>query len=311
MNVVLALFSALLAAAAVVLLGWQATASEADMARMMGLARQPKPFSLDAWARQIDTGLTAPQILLSLLAWIAAGFLMGLIQGGLFPAVMYALAGGLFYWGTLQDRRAARRSERAQYIARAMDVFRTLLAQGRPMMEALEMAAKSVPPVGQEVLMDLVRRLRTAPTTATGEAIRAWSRDWENPAVDMLAAVFLMAYERRTPIGNFVDTLQAALKDVVNIIHTARAEAKGSEWLTKFLTFWPAIVLTAMALLAPGWRLSMLLNPWVLLPALLGSALTYLLAYRDIRRNLSIDASLGLSREGQGEIPIDRMGSPL
>jgi len=197
------------------------------------------------------------------------------------------------------------------HIARAMTVFRTLLAQGRSMMEALELAAQSVPPIGQEVLEDLVRRLRAAPTASSAQVIREWSQTWENPAVDMLAAALIMAYEQRTPIANFMDSLQTALQAVVAVITKARAQAKGSEWITKFLAFWPAIVLAFMALMAPGWRLSMLLYPWVLIPAITGSLLTYLLAYRDIRRNLSIEASLGLGEEGQGEIPLERMGRPL
>ena len=200
---------------------------------------------------------------------------------------------------------------RAEYMARALDVLQTLLRQGRPLIEALEEAAASVPPVAQEVLYDLVVRLRASPGDAAARSVREWDDAWDNPAVDMTAAALLTALEGRMEVARFVETLRESLREIVEILRSAHAEAKGIEWQTRFLAFWPPIVLAAMVLFSPGWALAFRERPYLVLPALLGSVLTYALTMRDLRANLSVDAAVGLSPGGEGEIRLDHMGRPL
>lgn len=311
MSTLASLLMALLMAAAVFALGWRDTAGEADMARAMGLTMPRRRFSLDAWAKSVDAGLTGPQILLAGAVWILGGLVVGLLQGGVWTAVLYALGAGLFYYGTLKQRREARRAERAEYLARALDVVETMLKQGRSLMDALEEAAQASPPVAREVLNDLIARLRAAPGDAAARAVREWDETWDNPAVDMLAAALLAALEGRMELARFIEPLRGSLQDVVDVLRTAQAEAKGIVWQTRFLTFWPPVVLLAMTLFAPGWAAAFRAHPWLLLPALLGSVLTYWLTMGDLRRNLSVDAAVGLAPGGEGEIKLDRMGKPL
>ena len=311
MAIVSSLILALLAGAVVVSLGWQAQARERDMAEAMGLTQPRRRFSLDDWARQIDAGLTGRQIVIGAALWLSGGLVLGLIQGGGLAAVLYALGALSVYWGTLQQRRQERRMARAEYMARALDVLQTLLQQGRPLIEALEEAAVSVPSVAREVLQDLVIRLRAAPGDAAARAVREWDEAWDNPAVDMTAAALLTALEGRLEVSRFVETLRQSLREVVEILRSAHAEAKGIEWQTRFLAFWPPIVLAAMVLFSAGWALAFREQPYLILPALLGSVLTYVLTMRDLRANLSVDAAVGLSPSGEGEIHLDRMGKPL
>jgi len=311
MDVVVSLILALLVAAAVVSIGWRALADERDMAEAMGLALPRRRRSLDDWARHVDAGLTGRQIVVGGALWLLGGLVLGLIQGGGLVAVLYAAGTTAVYWGTLQQRRQERRMARAEYMARALDVIQTLLHQGRPLVEALEEAAVSVPPVAREVLHDLVVRLRSSPGDAAARAVREWDEAWDNPAVDMTAAALLTAIEGRMEVSRFVDTLRASLREVVEILRSAHAEAKGVEWQTRFLAFWPPLVLAAMVVFSPGWASAFRTRPYLVLPALLGSVLTYMLTTRDLRANLSVDAAVGLPAGGEGEIRLDRMGKPL
>ena len=49
-------------------------------------------------------------------------------------------------------------------------------------------------------------------------------------------------------------------------------------------------------------------SPWLMLPVLFGSGLSFMLTMRMIRSGLSIEASMGLQAGRAGEINLDRMG---
>ena len=67
----LAIIGALALASIPLTLGWRRTAGEAGMARALGLAPPARQFDPDKFARQTGTGLTFPQLVLGLLAWMA------------------------------------------------------------------------------------------------------------------------------------------------------------------------------------------------------------------------------------------------
>ncbi len=311
MEVVGALAAGFLVASVILVLGWRAPVGEAAMARAIGLTSSRPRFSLERWAQQIDAGLTGMQLLLGWSVWILGGALLGFVEGGSFGALLFALGAGAFYWGLLRQRQEHLRTLRAKHLARALSVMRTLLEQGRGLMEALEESALSVPAEGRRVMMDLVVRLRAVPADAASQAIREWSDRWQNPAVDMMAAALLTAFEGRLEIGRFMETLQGALEDVLEVLEVAHAEAQGIIWQTRFLTFWPPLVFVVMVLLTPERGALYRARPWLLFPMLLGVLLTYVLSFWDLRRNLSLDAAVGLSRSGEGEIHLDRMGRVL
>ncbi len=311
MTWMLAVVAGLWVASAVVVLGWRSPVGADEMARALGLSEKRKSFSLEEWVAQLDAGLTAPQVFLGWSTWVLGGGVLGFLEGGPLGGILFSLASGVFYWGLLQQRREHLRTLRAKHLARALSVIQTLLEQGRGLMDALEEAARAVPPEGQQVLMDLVIRLRSVPADAAPQGVREWSARWNNPAVDMIAAALLTALEGRMEIGRFVETLRGALQDVLEVLETAHAEAQGILWQTRFLTFWPPLVFVVMVLLTPerGWLYRT--RPWLLLPMLLGSFLTYVFSLWDLRRHLSLEAAVGLSARREGEIRLDRMGRVL
>ena len=235
---------------------------------------------------------------------------MGLPQG-LFIALLFGLAGGLIYWGSLTDKREERRSKQAVQIARAMGIIETVLSQGRPLQDALEQAAQASPPEGREVLEDLVRRMRQVSANEMTRAVREWDEAWDNPATDMLAAALLAALESRIEIAPLVRSLRENIMDVTDTLRRTHAEAQGIIWQSRFLAFWPIIVLAIISLLTPSWAVAYRSNPLLILPALIGSALTWLLSMRQIRNGLSVDAAVGIGEHGEGEIQLDRLGKVL
>jgi len=290
------------------LLGWEP--GEQSMAAAMGLAQNKRRVDLAQIARESGTGLTADRLLMGMALWVVGGFIAGLPYGFV-VAVMFALGGGFVYWGGLSDKREDRRAKQSVQIARAMGIIETVLSQGRPLQDALEQAAEASPPEGREVLEDLVRRIREAPANEMARAIREWDEDWDNPSVDMLAAALLAAIEARIEIAPLVHSLRENIQDVSDVLNRTRSEAAGIVWQAKFLAFWPLIVLALLSFVAPEWAIAYHRNPLLILPVLLGSAATWWLSMRQIRTGLSVDASVGIGENGEGEIQLDRLGKIL
>lgn len=309
MAMLIGVLAALVGAAIPLTIGWE-WGRERRMARAMGLAHPGRRFDLERFARETGTGLTPGQLILGLLLWSVGGFLIGLPHG-LFVALLFGLAGGLVYWGGLTDKREERRTKQAVQMARAMGIIKTVLSQGRPLQDALEQAAQALPPEGREVLEDLVRRIRQAPANEITQAVRAWNEAWDNPSADMLAAALLAGLESRIEIVPLIDALQGNILDVTDTLQRTHAEAQGIIWQARFLAFWPVLVLAAISLLAPSWALAYRSNPLLILPALLGSALSWVLSMRQIRNGLSVDAAVGIGEHGEGEIHLDRLGKVL
>jgi len=309
MTTILALIGALSLAVIPLTLGWRRTAGQAEMAARMGLAPRAKRFDPEKFALQTGTGLTAGQLALGMLAWTAGGFLAGLALGGV-PAVLFGIAGGLMYYGSLSTRRQEERLKQAKDILRALGVMETLLRQGRPLLQGLEEAAEAVGPNGKRVLGDLVYRLRAASAEQAAEAVRAWTLSWDNPAVNVVGTALLAALEARIEIAPLVSSLRKTLGAIVEVLSRARAEAKGIEWQVRFLTLFPPGVLVAIALTTPEMGDIYAANPLLLLPVLIGSGLSYLLSTRMLR-TLAIEASMGLNAGEFSEISLDRMGRVL
>jgi hypothetical protein len=225
----IALIAALSLASIPILIGWRRTAGEAGMARAMGIAHPKKGFDPEKFARQTGTGLTFNQIVYGFLAWAGGGLVGGLLLG-VFPAILFATAGGLLYAGTLSDKRQEFRLKQAKDILRGLGVVETLLSQGKPLNDALNEAAQAVGPEGKMVLGDLVIRLRTAPADEAALAVREWTTAWDNPAVDIVATSLLASIEGRIEIGPLVAALRKTLGAVVEVLSRARAAAKGVEW---------------------------------------------------------------------------------
>ena len=310
METLIALIAALSLASVPILLGWRRTADEAGMARAMGIAQPKKRFDPEKFAHQTGTGLTFNQISYGFLAWVGGGLLGGLALG-IFPAILFAIAGGLLYAGTLSDKRQEFRLKQAKDILRGLGVVETLLAQGKPLNDALDEAAQAVGPDGRLVLSDLVVRLRSAPADEAAQAVRAWTTAWDNPAVDIVATSLLSSIEGRIEIGPLVAALRRTLGAVVEVLSRARAAAKGVEWQARFLALFPPAVLVVIAITTPDTGTLYSANPLLLMPVILGSGVSYWLSTRMIRNGLSIEASMGLSNGGQGEIRLDRLGRVL
>lgn len=309
MTMLIGLLAALAAAAIPLTIGWE-WGQEKRIAKAMGVAHTRRRVDLAQIARESGTGLEAHQIVLGLLAWSVGGFLLGLPHG-LIVALIFGVSGGLIYWGSLADKREERRSKQAVQIARAMGIIETVLSQGRPLQDALEQAAQASPPEGREVLEDLVLRIRQVPAGDITTAIREWDEAWDNPSVDMLAAALLAALEARIEVAPLVGTLRENIMDVTDTLRRTHAEAQGIVWQTKFLAFWPVIVLALLSLLASTWGAAFRRNPLLILPALIGSGLTWMLSIRQIRNGLSVDAAVGIGENGEGEIQLDRLGKVL
>jgi Flp pilus assembly protein TadB len=310
MTFVFSLIAALSLASIPLILGWRRTAGEAAMARQLGIAAPRRRFDPDRFALQTGTGLGFNQLLFGFLAWVFGGLIAGLFLGPI-AAVLFAIAGGLLYYGGVSDRRQEFRLQQARDILRGMGVVETLLAQGRTLQESLEEAAGAVGADGRLVLGDLVVRLRSAPADGQGNAIRAWTQAWDNPAVDIVATCLLASVEARISITELVAKLRATLSDVVQILGRARAAANGITWQAKFLALFPPSVLVVMALLTPEAGRMYAEQPWYLLPVVVGSSLSYWLSMRSVRDGLSIETSMGLQAGEQGTIRLDRMGRVL
>ena len=308
--IVLALIGALSLASIPLVLGWRRTTDEASMARAMGLNPPKRGFDPEKFARQTGTGLTFNQILFGGLAWIAGGFAAGMFLGTL-AAILFAVAGGLLYAGNLSNRRQEVRLRQAKDILRGLGVVETLLSQGRPLNDSLDEAAQAVGPDGQLVLGDLVYCLRAAPADRAAEAVREWTLAWDNPAVDVVGTALLAGLESRIEIAPLVASLRKTLASVIEVLSRARAAARGIEWQARFLALFPPGVLVAIAVVTPEMGDLYASNPLLIVPALFGSGLSYLLSMRMIRNGLSIEASMGLEAGGQGEIQLDRMGRVL
>jgi len=310
MTTLLTFVAALALAAIPLAVGWRRGAGEAGMARALGVAPLRRSFDPERFARQTGTGLAFNQLLLGCLAWTAGGFLAGLTLGPL-AAVLFAVAGGLFYAGGLFGRRQEFRLRQAKDILRAMGMLETLLQQGRPLQQAIEDVARAVGVDGRMVLEDLARHLRSAPADQTPQAVREWSGAWDNPAVDVVGTVLLASLEGRIDMAPLVAALRGTLSDIVEILSRARAAARGIEWQARFLALFPPAVAVIITLLIPSMGRVYAANPVFLLPVLLGSGLSYLLSMRMIQDGLSIEASMGLLSRGQGEIRLDRLGRVL
>jgi hypothetical protein len=310
MEVVMALVGATALAAVPVAWGWRRGASETAMARAFGLDYRQRRLDPEAWARQTGTGLIFRQIAYSAFVWMAGGLLLGFLIGGLVQALLLAVAAGLFYLSSLANVRQEYRLRQAQEIARSAQVLETLLAQGRGLPEGLRLASEATGPVGAPVLRDLVERLDRSAPERYAEAVREWSRSWDNPAAEMLAAALIAALESRIEIGHLLYRLRRTLLEVIEVLTRARAEARGIEWQARFLALEPPLVLALIRLIAPEMG-QVWTNPLFLLPVAAGSALSYVLSMRLIRQGLSMEASVGLMPGGRGEIPTDRFGQPL
>ncbi|MEA3350217.1 MAG: hypothetical protein U9Q82_06325 [Chloroflexota bacterium] len=310
METILALVGALALASVPIAIGWRHTAGEASMARAMGITLPERGFDAEKFALQTGTGLKFNQLLFGFLAWVIGGFLAGLVLSTI-AAILFAIAGGLLYSGTLTTRRQGFRMKQAKDILRGLGVVETLLRQGKPLNEALEKAAQAVGPAGEMVLSDLVVRLRAAPVDKAANAVREWTLVWDNPAVDIVATSLLASLEGRIEIGPLVASLRKTLGAIVDVLSRARAAAKGIAWQARFLALFPPAVLVASAFITPQTGDLYAANPLYLAPVLLGSGISYTLSMRMIKKGLSIEASMGLQAGHQGEIRLDRMGRVL
>ncbi len=194
MTFVFSMIAALSLASIPIILGWRRTADEAAMAKQLGIGTPRKKFDPDRFALQTGTGLAFNQLLFGFLAWVFGGLIAGLFLG-VIAAIIFATAGGLLYYGSLAERRQEFRMRQAKDILRGLGVVETLLAQGKTLQDSFSEAADAVGADGRMVLGDLVARLRAAPASAQGSAIRDWTNAWDNPAVDMVATCLLASVE--------------------------------------------------------------------------------------------------------------------
>ncbi len=312
MQTLLALIGALALAAIPLSLGWRRSSAEAGLAQQLGLATARRRFDPEKFARQTGTGLTFRQIVFGCLVWAGGGLAGGLVLGW-WPAVLFGLAGGLLYYGTLADRRQEVRFRQAKDILRALGLLETFLLQGESLSDSLGNTASASGPDGKVPLLDLTRRMRAMPEDRQAQAIREWTLAWDNPAVNILGAALLASVEQRIPIAPLVSSLRATLSDLLEVLSRARAAARGIEWQARFLALFPPAVLVVMGLVSPNMGAMMADNPLTALPVVLGSGISYFLSMRMIRDGLSVEASLGLQQgqPGAGEIRTDRMGMVL
>jgi Flp pilus assembly protein TadB len=312
MNFVFSLIAAISLASIPIILGWRSTAGEAAMAKQLGIAVPRKKFDPDRFARQTGTGLAFNQLLFSFLAWVFGGLIAGLFLGFI-AAILFAIAGGLLYYGGVSDRRQTFRLQQAKDILRGMGVVETLLADGKSLEVALRDASNAVGPDGRLVLGDLVSRMQAAPADQQGDAIRAWTLAWDNPAVNIVAVCLIGSVEYRISIADLVGKLRTTLADVVQILGRARAAANGIAWQSKFLAIFPPAVLVVMSILTPEAGRMYATQPWYLLPVVVGSSLSYWLSMRSVRNGLSIETSMGLQAGNapDGTIKLDKMGRVL
>src|SRR5690242_17050853 len=117
MVTLISLIAALALAAIPITIGWRRTVDEASMARAMGITQPRKRFDPEKFARQTGTGLTFNQVTYGFLAWAGGGLIGGYFLG-FFSAILFAIAGGLLYAGTLSDKRQDFRLKQARDILR-------------------------------------------------------------------------------------------------------------------------------------------------------------------------------------------------
>lgn len=306
MEFIFALIAALSLSSIPLILGWRRTAGEEETARLLGIAGRGQRFDPEKFALQTGTGLTFNQIVIGFGAWAGGSFFAGLALGFV-ASLLFGIAGGLLYAGTLADRRQAFSLSQAKDVLRGLQVVETLLTQGKTLFDAWVEASRSVGPDGQLVLVDLVTRLRACPSGEEGQAVREWADGWSNPAVDIVATVLYSHYTLSIDVVPMIVSLRDTLAAVVEILSRARAAAKGIEWQAKFLAVFPPIVLIMVGLTTPEAGKIYAHNPLYLLPVLIGSGVSYWLSMSMVRNGLSIEASMGLQSEGS--IPIERMGS--
>ena len=127
MITLISILGALALATIPIAFGWRRTVDEAGMARAMGIAQPKKKFDPEKFARQTGTGLAFNQIAYGFLAWVGGGLAGGIFLG-VFPAILFAIAGGLLYAGTLSDKRQEFRLKQAKDILRGLGVVETLLS---------------------------------------------------------------------------------------------------------------------------------------------------------------------------------------
>ena len=310
MITLISLIAALALAAIPIAIGWRRTVDEAGMARAMGIAQPKKKFDPEKFARQTGTGLAFNQIAYGFLAWVGGGLAGGIFLG-VFPAILFAIAGGLLYAGTLSDKRQEFRLKQAKDILRGLGVVETLLSQGKPLGDALDDAAQAVGPDGRMVLGDLVVRLRTAPADEAALAVREWTTAWDNPAVDIVATSLLASIEGRIEIGPLVASLA---KNFGNCGGSLITRPRCSQRCGMAGTISGALSACGIGgdrhhHTGNGKLYSA--NPLLLSPVIIGSGVSYWLSMRMIRNGLSIEASMGLQAGQQGEIRLDRLGRVL
>jgi hypothetical protein len=306
MEFVFAVIAALSLSSLPLILGWRRTASEEATARVLGAAARPRRFDPDRFALQTGTGLAFNQIAMGFGVW-AGGSLFAGLSLGLPASLLFGMAGGLLYAGTLADRRQQFTLSQAKDVLRALGIVETLLSQGRTLFDSWTDAAGAVGPDGQVVLVDLVTRLRACVSGEEGSAVRAWAEAWSNPAVDIVATVLYSHYTLSIDAAPMIRSLRDTLSAIVEILSRARAAAKGIEWQAKFLAIFPPLVLVFVSLTTREAGQIYARNPLYLLPVLLGSAGSYWLSMRMVRNGLSIEASMGLQSEGM--IAAEQMGA--
>ena len=310
MSLILALIAALSISTIPLLVGWRRTVTEAQIARSMGIANQKKTIEPEKLAKQTGTGLTWNQIVFGSLVWVVGGFIAGAILSPL-VAVLFALAGGFLYWGTLSERRQQFRLNQAKDIMRALGILEMMLSKGGALEESIKTTADGIGPDGRIVMEDLYQRMRSNPAGEAKEAIEEWSAAWDNPAVNVVAACLQASENTKNPVAPLIGTLRITLNSVIEVLSRSRAAAKGVEWQARFLALFPPLVMVVIALMTPDAGQMYANNPILLLPILLGSGLSYYFSMRMIRDGLSMEASLGMQTGEVGIIRKDRMGNVL
>lgn len=254
--------------------------------------RQPgRPLGerLEAWARGTGTGLSFREILTGALLWVLGFATVGLLAYGPLTAPLLALAGAGIYLSSLEGRRQEYVLEQARDLEKGMGLLALLLEQGLPLYDALAEAAQGCGRVGERMLRELAESLAAAPPEGQGEAVRRWAARWPGPAAAVAVPPLLAAVEGRLDPVPALRSLRATLGETLAVLGRARAEARGIEWQARFLAIWPPLAVAAFSLLG----IALGRSPVFLLPALLGSAVSFLLTHREIARGLSVEAALG------------------
>ena len=312
MDFLLALIAALALASIPLVLGWRRTTNWDERAREQGLYTPKKRFDPELYALRTGTGATFNQLLLSFIAWVVGGLVAGLFLG-IIPGVVFAVAGGLLYYGGISDRRQEYRIRVAREIVTAMGTMETMMTGNTALLPALEYAAKNTGVNGVAALKDLHARLQGAGSRPEElvNAVRAWAETWDNPAADVLGSALAPSLEKGEAVLEMITKLRETLSDIVALLSQARAASQGIAWQAKFLAIFPPMVLVFMSLLTPEAGKMYATQPWYLVPVLVGSGLSYWLSAQSIHKGLSIDANVGMMKGKGGEeatIKVDKMG---